>query len=145
MQIGTHALQSDFDAQSDTLYLYSKKVPVASSVELGNLLIDFAKDGTVVGLEFLNATQTLASLLVASDKTIWKTRDQLDEKALARISSAHASVHTQADFFIITFELRLAASATQAKHTPEQTLKGNLGVPIPTGNEKELLKVLKTA
>ncbi|MBI2445500.1 DUF2283 domain-containing protein [Candidatus Micrarchaeota archaeon] len=135
MQIGTHALQSDFDAESDTLYLYSKKVPVASSVELGNLLIDFAKDGTVVGIECLNATQTLAHMVIVSHPTIWKDKTRLDEAMLAQVKKAHVSVHTEADLFVIAIELY-----TQ----DQQVLKGNLGVPIPTGSEKELLKVLKT-
>ena len=135
MQIGTHALQSDFDAESDTLYLYSKKVPVASSIELGNLIIDFAKDGSVVGIEFLNATQTLAHLLVVSQPSAWKDKTRLDSGMLSQIKKAHVSVHTEADLFIIAIELY-----TQ----DEQVLKGNLGLPIPTGSEKELLKILNS-
>jgi len=129
------AMLCDFDAQSDTLYLYSKKVPVASSVELGNLIIDFAKEGTVVGIECLNATQTLAHMVIVSHPAIWKEKTRLDEAMLAQVKKAHVSVHTEADLFVIAIELYTA---------DQHVLKGNLGVPIPMGSEKELLKILNS-
>ncbi|MEK7251596.1 MAG: DUF2283 domain-containing protein, partial [Bacteroidota bacterium] len=64
MQIGTRSLHADYDEQSDTLYLRSEKEKAAASVSIGNLIIDYAKDGTVVGLEFLNATESIPPLLL---------------------------------------------------------------------------------
>ncbi len=135
MQIGTHALQSDFDAESDTLYLHSKKTPVASSVELGNIIIDLAKNGAVVGVEVLNATQTLAHLAVVSRESAWKDKTTLNDKVLAQVNKAQVSIHTEANLCIIAIELY-----TQG----EQVLKGNLGLPLPSESDKELLKILSS-
>jgi len=129
-------LQSDYDAETDTLYLYSKKKPVASSVELGNLIIDLGKDGSVVGIECLNATRTLTHLAVVYSPKAWKDEHRLDEDVLKQIQKARVSIHTEADLFILTLEL----------YAQDQTIiKGNLGMPLPAGNEKELLKILNSA
>ena len=70
MELGTRKLDSKYDSESDTLFLLGKGKPSDSEV-LGDLIIHYSSDGTVIGLEFLNATLTLAPLLIISPK--WYT------------------------------------------------------------------------
>lgn len=55
-------LQSDYDEKSDTLLLYSATEKPADSVILGDLIVEYSKDGKLVSLEFLNPTETILAL-----------------------------------------------------------------------------------
>ncbi|MFH0836421.1 MAG: DUF2283 domain-containing protein [Candidatus Micrarchaeota archaeon] len=122
MQIGTRSLQADYDKDSDTLYLYSGKDRARNSVSFGNVILDYAKDGSVIGVEFLNATETIPPILFASPKTLCESKFKLKPEALAGVLKASVSAHTAADFMVITFALKLEGSVIQ----------GKLGVPLPT-------------
>lgn len=132
MQISTHALLPDYDDDSDTLYLHSVKEKAAATVSFGNLAIDFAKDGGVVGLEFLNATSSLPPFLVLSHKNMFETPQRMKSEVLAHIKKANVSVHTAADLFIIAFTF----------HVDEQALEGRLNLPVPAQSQEEMLKIL---
>ncbi|MFH1199804.1 MAG: DUF2283 domain-containing protein [Candidatus Micrarchaeota archaeon] len=94
-------MQADFDGESDTLYLYSAKEKAAGSLGFGNLVIDYAKDGSIVGLEFLDASATLPPLFVVAPKNIFESEKRLKPAFLAQISGAAVSVDTAANFMVI--------------------------------------------
>ena len=91
----------DYDEESDTLYLYSAKEKAAGSIDFGDVHLDYAKDGTATGLEFLNATKTIPPLLVISHKDF----DAGKAEWLKKITKANISVYTQANFLVISFTL----------------------------------------
>jgi len=128
MLIGTRSLQVDYDKATDTLYLYHEKEKVKNNIEFGNVLIDIAHDGTVVGLEFLNATETITPFLLAGPKAIYKDKEHLREDFLAQIKKATISLHTQANFVIIGFTLEVE----------KQFIEGKLSMPIV--QDKDLMK-----
>ena len=134
MHVSTRRLQTDYDEASDSFYLYSEKEKVKGSIELGNIIIDYGLDGTVVGLEFLKATETITPLLVVSPKTIYKDDLHLKEEFMNQIDKASISLHTAANFLIIEITL-------QAK---EQQVQGKLGIPVSSSQDLAKAHILAT-
>lgn len=61
------ANQTHYDAATDVLYLIAAGGPVYQSTEVSpGITIEFGKDGEVIGLEILRASQVLAEKVVAS-------------------------------------------------------------------------------
>jgi len=134
MHVGTRNLQIDYDEDSDTLYLHSASESAACSMVFGNVVLDYAKDGTAVGLEFLNATKTIAPLLVVCPKDFCENQE-VKREWLKKISKASVSVHTQADFLVISFTLQFE----------QQELRGSLGVPAAASKQLEKALALNRA
>ncbi len=130
MLIGTRTLQSDYDPDGDSLYLYKAKEKPDSSLEIGNLIIDFAKDGTVIGLEFLNATTTIPPLLAIYAPGILSQDKKCKIDFLEKIRKANVSVNTASDLFIITFML----------YSNQQEVKAALMVPIMTKTQVQVAR-----
>jgi len=126
MHVGTRSLQTDYDEASDTLYLYSAKEKAAGSIDFGDVHLDYAKDGTATGLEFLNATKTIPPLLVVSHKDF----DAGKSEWLEKISKASISVYTQADFLVISFALFFQKREVEGK------------ISLPVAAPKQLEKAL---
>ncbi len=133
MQIGARNLQADYDEASDTLYLYSKKEKASNSVSLGNINIDYSKNG-VAGLEFLNASETILPLLLACPKSLLEDAHHLKTESLARIRKAGVSLRTAASLVVIAFTLEF-----DEKPLP---LEGRLVMPLPSPSEAILAKAL---
>ncbi|NOT01138.1 MAG: DUF2283 domain-containing protein [Phycisphaerales bacterium] len=61
------AEQSHYDATRDVLYLVAAGGPIHRSTEVApGITLEYGKDGEVVGLEILRASQVLAEKVVAS-------------------------------------------------------------------------------
>ena len=62
-----HAQQAHYDATMDVLYLVAAGGPIHRSTEVApGITLEYGKDGEVVGLEILRASQVLAEKVVAS-------------------------------------------------------------------------------
>ena len=49
--------RAEYDPEADAIYVYLKKAPAARTVAIDDLRnVDYAKDGAVVGVEFLDVT-----------------------------------------------------------------------------------------
>ena len=71
----------DYDFDADLLYCYDGKRHSKGSIELGSLVIDFEKQGAVVGLEVFDASGYLSEL----------TNRKVTKKALQNITKAQFS------------------------------------------------------
>ena len=56
-------IQIDYDEEFDDLYVYKKDKKSDFSVNLGDFVIDVSKDGSINGIEILEASDTLSKLL----------------------------------------------------------------------------------
>ena len=62
-----HAQQTHYDATMDVLYLVAAGGPIHRSTEVApGITIEYGKDGEIIGLEILRASQVLAEKVVAS-------------------------------------------------------------------------------
>lgn len=52
----------DYDSKEDLLYFYDTDKKAKGSVEFGELIIDLAKNGSIVGLELFDASEYLSQL-----------------------------------------------------------------------------------
>ena len=129
MHVSTRSLQIDYDIESDTLYLYSAKDRATRSVTFGNLNLDFGKDGSVIGLEFLDATATLPPLLLVTPKQLFKDKKLLKPEVLEKIKNAHVSLETAANFVVISFWLEFDNAIL------EEELECKLTLPTATQNQ----------
>ncbi len=129
MQISMRKFRADYDRDSDILYLSSQKENAKNSVSIGDIIIDYSHNGEVVGIEFLDATETIPPLLLfaSGTDTIFKDRNHLKEEFLNNIEKSHVSVSTRANFTIINFTLELN----------QETVKGNLCLPVVSNREVE--------
>jgi uncharacterized protein YuzE len=132
MHVSTRSLQIDYDGESDTLYLHSGKEKAAGSIDFGSTILDYSKKGEAIGIEFLNATKTITPLLLVSPKEIYADKKTLKAEWLNKITKASISAHTEANFLIITFELRYN----------RQEATGKVGLPLaaPKALEKALIR-----
>lgn len=135
MQIGTRSLHADYDEESDTLYLYSKKEKAAYSIHFGNIMLDMARNGEVIGLEFLNAIKTITPLLFAVPKVLLGRNGLIRSDMLNDINKASVSLHTEADFVVLSFILVF----------DKEKVEGRLGVPVPTPDDREAAKAFVKA
>ena len=51
-----------YDSQADDLFIYRKRKKTKGSVELGNIILDFDKDG-VNAIQFIDASKTLSDIM----------------------------------------------------------------------------------
>lgn len=56
-------IEVDYDEEFDDLYVYKKGRKSDFSVNLGDFVIDVSKDGSINGIEILEASGTLSKLL----------------------------------------------------------------------------------
>ena len=62
-----HAEQTHYDAAKDVLYLVAAQGEVYRSTEVApGITLEYGKDGEIIGLEILRASQVLAEKVVAS-------------------------------------------------------------------------------
>jgi uncharacterized protein YuzE len=84
-----------YDSDSDNLYIY-KDVTSYTSVEFGDsILIDFDKTGSLLALEFLNASQTISNLVgvkVTKNKLKEISKVNLWSKSSGCINSIYFSI-----------------------------------------------------
>jgi len=66
-----HEVKFSYDSEQDDLFVYSGEKS-KGSVELGNFVFDFDKDGRLVAFQILHATETLSQL---AEKTISSLKD----------------------------------------------------------------------
>ena len=106
MNLGSKKLDSKYSSEIDTLFLLGKGKASESEI-LGNLIIHYSSDGTVMGLEFLNATMTLRPLLINPPGWIIDKNkpDGVDPGALYLIKSANARMFTVGSFWLLVFYL----------------------------------------
>jgi uncharacterized protein YuzE len=46
-----------YDKEVDTLYLKLSELPISESDEMGGVIVDYADNGRIVGVEILNASK----------------------------------------------------------------------------------------
>ena len=62
--------QFDYDPSNDDLFIYRKDSKSEGGVEVGRVLLDFNRKDGLVGIEFMHATDFLASSTRLTKKTI---------------------------------------------------------------------------
>lgn len=88
----------DYDQESDDLFLFAEEKS-KGSVELGNLIIDFNRNGKVVGLELLNATKFL------QDSVNQEAKDYITKEFLINIKSCDVDIKQKNNFLFIKITL----------------------------------------
>jgi len=53
----------DYDSDNDDLFVYLEGKKSAGAIELGNFILDFDKNGDLVAIQILNATDIFAKIL----------------------------------------------------------------------------------
>ncbi len=135
MQINNRNLLVDYDEDSDTLYLYSSKDKVKNSLDLGNIIIDYNHDDEAIGLEFLEATETVRNFSMFIPKLALKDDMHIKKEALKQITKAHLNVETKSSWLILTFNLQLN----------NEEVNGKLSLPNFTENDVKRARILATA
>ena len=75
----------DYDRENDDLFLYSGKNKSKASIEIGNIILDFDKNRKLSGIEIMNATRFLNSLI--TEERISITKDLLSNLVACRVDS----------------------------------------------------------
>ena len=90
-----------YDDVTDSVLIFAKKPneQVKGSATIGNLVLDFTKDGKVVGLEIRKATDFFKSMGVGKDPS--------------EIEDAALSINYRRDGFFILIELKFADQKEQ--------------------------------
>jgi uncharacterized protein YuzE len=89
----------DYDQESDDLFLFNKEKS-KGSVEMGDLIIDFNRDGDVVGLEILNAIQFL------KDSVNESVQQHITKDFLADLEGCDVEITKKNNFLFIKIILR---------------------------------------
>jgi len=103
----------DYDKENDDLFLYSTKTKTTASVEIGDVVLDFDKNKGLSGIEIMNATKFLNSL-ISDDRIL------IDKDTLANLIACRVASKVQNNFLFIKLLLLI-------KH--KQKIPVNLSVP----------------
>ena len=112
----------DYDKENDDLFLYSPKTKSSASVEIGNIVLDFNKNKGLSGIEIMNVTRFLRSL-ISDDNML------IDKDSLANIVACKVESKVHDNFLFIKLLLLM-------KH--EQKIPVNLSVPRITKSSPAL-------
>jgi len=85
--------KTSYDEEHDVLY-YNSGQKVSDSLELGDAYIEFSTDGSIVGVEIMNASEFLSL----------QTGKEITEEMLKEIESGKISIRTNKDTLFIIFE-----------------------------------------
>ncbi|MFA5247562.1 MAG: DUF2283 domain-containing protein [Candidatus Micrarchaeia archaeon] len=110
MNLGSRKLGSRYEPGSDTVFLFGKG-KVSDSEAIGDLVLHYSSDGIVLGVEFLNATLTLAPLLVRPPAWMMDGKSRVTRKALGRILGADATVLSVGSFLVLVLRLNVSGEA----------------------------------
>ncbi|MFA5247285.1 MAG: DUF2283 domain-containing protein [Candidatus Micrarchaeia archaeon] len=132
MRLSTRKLASDYDSETDTLYLFARQ-KASDSQSFGDVVVDYAADGSVVGIEILNASATLYALLSKVPQEISEA-GKIKQGFFEGIKAAHASTFTVANFVILVFEIQADALASP--------LECRMNFPMPTKAENSVARKL---
>lgn len=102
-----------YDPENDVLY-YNKGQKSQDSLEVGNLFIEFSSSGQVVGMEIVDATETIKEL----------TGEEFSSEDLKSIENAGIKVHTKKKYAFIRLDL-------QVKRDQER-VKESVGINLPS-------------
>lgn len=80
-----------YDSENDVLYFNSGK-SVQDSLDIGDVFIEFSGDGEVVGMEVLNASETISEL----------TEKDFSQEDLSNVTDADIKILTKGNFAFIT-------------------------------------------
>lgn len=86
----------DYDKESDDLFLYTKEKS-KGSVEIGDLILDFDKNGKLVGIEMLNATKFLNDCVAKKEK--------IPKEFLSNLMKCEVEVKQKNNFLFIKINL----------------------------------------
>ena len=75
----------DYDRENDDLFLYSGNNKSKASIEIGSIILDFDKNRKLSGIEIMNATRFLNSLI--TEEKISITKDLLSNLVACRVDS----------------------------------------------------------
>jgi uncharacterized protein YuzE len=53
----------DYDSENDDLFVYLENKKSAGAVELGNFVLDFDKEGDLVAMQIINASEVFSKVL----------------------------------------------------------------------------------
>lgn len=94
----------DYDKKNDILYV-NKGEKVKDSLQIDDFVIDFSYDNKIVGMEILDASKEISSLI---ERT-------LDKKDLAKIKDAKISVKKGRDAIYVKLALVLLSEGEEKK------------------------------
>ncbi|MCK4326864.1 MAG: DUF2283 domain-containing protein [Candidatus Diapherotrites archaeon] len=92
-----------YDAESDDLFLYRKGSKSSGSVELGNIILDFDKNG-VNALQFIEATETLSGIV-----GLRVTKKMLSSITAVSLDSEVKGGNLIVRFGVVAMDMKLAA------------------------------------
>lgn len=102
-----------YDAEEDILY-YNKGSAVQDTLDIGNFFIEFSGDGEIVGMEILEASDTISEL----------TDQSFSPDDLAKANDAEIKMFVEGDFVFVTLFF-----TTEKKG---EIIKERIGVNVPT-------------
>ena len=102
-----------YDPDEDILYFNEGK-SVQDSLDIGNMFVEFSGDGEIVGMEFLNASETISEL----------TGRDFSSVELADIIEAEIKIFFKGDFAFITLFF--------VTEKEGEEIKESVGVNVPT-------------
>ena len=102
-------LAFSYDAANDLLYAYRKSAKVHSNVVIGEFHVELTKNGEVIGMEILNASELLREYGISSE--MLRNIDQVD---LRVVTHGHSTL-----VVLIIHALNQEKSATIAMNTLE--------------------------
>jgi uncharacterized protein YuzE len=83
-----------YDARNDVFY-FNESSSVQDSLDVGDFYLEFSGEGQIVGVEVLNASETISQL----------TGENFDSDELESILDADIKVHVKGDFAFIVLYL----------------------------------------
>jgi len=102
-----------YDPEEDILY-FNKGKSVQDSLDIGNMFIEFSGDGYVVGMEVLDASETISEL----------TGRDLSGEELSEIADAEIKIFIEGNFAFITLFF--------VTEKEGETIRESVGVNVPT-------------
>jgi uncharacterized protein YuzE len=133
MNLGSRKLVSRYDSGSDTVFLFGKG-KASDSESIGDLVLHYSSDGTVLGVEFLNATLTLAPLLVRPPAWMMEGKTSVSRHALARILGAEATVLSVGSFLVLVLHLKVSGQA--------EPVEAKFNVPLLSASDLAVAKAV---
>lgn len=102
-----------YDPENDVLY-FNEGSSVQDSLDIGDFYLEFSGDGKIVGIEVLNASETISEL----------TGEDFDSQSLENIVNAEIKVHFKGDFAFIVLYLSMEKEGERVQES--------IGINVPS-------------
>jgi uncharacterized protein YuzE len=95
-----------YDAENDVLY-FNQGSSVQDSLDIGDFFLEFSGEGRIVGVEVLNAAETISQL----------TGEDFTPEMLESISGAEVKVHMKGEFAFVVLYLSLEREGEEIRES----------------------------